>query len=279
MIRCLTIAALLASAVSAQAAEILKKVPPQLASDKAYAVLELRDVSPLGSGDVPGNIVLARYDPVGLDVRGGARSPGSAVPAGESIRVAVAKSPLVKAKDSRLYLLALEPDTWVVEGSAGTAFSLGSHSFVLEAGSVTDLGVLAPLPDWSEGDSAGKEFKRVLVGAMFFGALAKKGNPTPYKAEWHERGAGDIVVPPELAARIRPAQFFKGAKFGNYLGGLVNRIDGRAGRPGAPGGGESQSGTSEQPTDAVHPARQDTEKSAPAVETIPLENSNAARAQ
>jgi hypothetical protein len=278
MMRSTALIILLAVAPAAEAAEVLKKVPSQLSADKAYVLLELRDVKALGSS-APSGLVLARYDPVGGDVRGGTRSPNSAVPVGQATRLTVTKNALVKAKESRLYFMALEPDTWVIEGASGTAFSLGSNSFVAEAGAVIDLGVLSPGQDWREGDGANKEFKRVLVGAMLFGAFAKKGDPTPFKADWRERGSGDLPVPVELTARIKPVQFAKGAKFGNYLGGLVNRIDGRAGRPGTQDADDGQLGVGGQPMAAVQPAAQDAEKSAPPAEATQPENGNAAGSQ
>jgi hypothetical protein len=42
-----------------------------------------------------------------------------------------------------------------------------------------------------------------------------------------------MPLPVSLTGRtLTPAEFSQGAKFGNYLGGLVNRIGGRASRPG-----------------------------------------------
>jgi hypothetical protein len=63
----------------APAAEILKTLPVQLDAKKAYALVELRNID---DKKMKGNLVLARYDAEGGDVRGGARSPGSALPAG-----------------------------------------------------------------------------------------------------------------------------------------------------------------------------------------------------
>ena len=110
------VALLSAAAVPADAAEQLKQVPAALDPAKAYVLVKLRNHD---EGKIPGNIVLARYDSAGGDVRGGVRSPGSALGKGESVRITLRSKPLVKAESSRLYLVALEPDTWVIEGGRG----------------------------------------------------------------------------------------------------------------------------------------------------------------
>lgn len=217
--------ALMLMAAPASAAKILKNVPGQLASDMAYVLVEVRNHD---GGAAPGTIVLARYDPVKGDVRGGTRSPDTALPKGSTTRIAVANKALVKTKKSRLYLVELEPDTWVVEGASGTAFSLGSNSFELARGTVTDLGVVAPKTDWREGD--GPPSMGNIIGQAMLGVFAKKSQPTPAMAEVARRESGDIALPEPLKSKALPVQFTAGSKFGNYLNGLINRIEGRKGR-------------------------------------------------
>jgi hypothetical protein len=130
----------------------------------------------------------------------------------------------------------------VIEGSGGTAFSLGSKAFTVERGAVVDLGVLAPQPDWRDGDGPGKALKNMMASALLFGALAKKSDPTPWMVRSRARSSSDMAVPAPLAGSIKAVAYVGGAKFGNYLGGLVNRIDGRAARP--------------QPVALVEPAEQ-----------------------
>ena len=66
-----------------------------------------------------------------------------------------------------------------------------------------------------------------LIGGMF----AKRRDPTPAMATWHARGPTDLAIPAEIMAR-QPEQvvYEPGARFGNYLGGLVNRMGGRKSR-------------------------------------------------
>jgi hypothetical protein len=212
------------------AAEILKALPAKLDSTRAYVLVELRNVD---DKKLKGSLVLARYDPDGGDVRGGTRSPGSALAKGEPVRVAIVGKPLAKAPKSRLYLVALEPDTWVIEGSTGTAFSLGSSRFTVGAGDVIDLGIVTPRTDYREGEGP----ERITVGkiaamSLLGGFAAKKKAPSPMMVEIRPRGAGDLRLPAALKVRAVAPAYTPGAKFGNYLGGLVNRIDGRKGRPG-----------------------------------------------
>jgi hypothetical protein len=212
------------------AAELLKTLPAALDGTKAYALVELRHVD---DKKIRGSLVLARYDAEGGDVRGGARSTGSALPAGERVRVSIAGKPLAKAPKSGLYLIELEPDTWVIEGSTGTAFSLGSSRFTVAAGDVLDLGVVTPRTDYREGDGPDKlTVGKVAAMSLFGGLASKKKAPSPMMVELRARAGSDIALPTALKARAVAPAYTPGAKFGNYLGGLVNRIDGRKGRPG-----------------------------------------------
>jgi hypothetical protein len=182
---------------------------------------------------VPGSLTLARYDTVKSDVRGGIKSPDTALPKGQNMRLVIASKPLLKTKTSRLYLVSVEPDTWVVEGSGSTSFSLGSYSFAIKPGEILDLGVITPSPDWDEGEgpqslNAGSVFKMTMLGALMGGGMPR---PKQLKIDWHKREKTDLAVPAELASStVTPVNFTYGAKFGNYLGGLINRVDGRAGR-------------------------------------------------
>jgi hypothetical protein len=220
--------------VTADAAELLRRVPATLDPARGYVLVEIRNQD---ATRLPGSIMLARYDPVGGDVRGGTRSPASAVPHGEDGRVAISSKALERAHDSRLYLVALEPDIWVIEGSGGTAFSLDSRTFRIAAGQILDLGVLSPRTDWPEGESAPRLTAGRLAGMALLGPFARAPVQRPMMLDMRARGAGDLAIPAPLAAAIAPAQFQAGARFGNYLGGLVNRIDGRRGRPDAPPAG------------------------------------------
>lgn len=223
------------AATAALAGTILKKVPDTLSPDKAYVLVEVRHFTAIkGGGDMPSNLTLARYDAAAGDVRGGTRAKASALPDGVSPRVMIADKALAKAKSSRLYLIELEPDEWVIEGSSGTAFSLGSLRFTLEPGKIVDLGVLSPEPDWREGEGA-ETVGSLMARSMLLGAFAKKRDPIPAMLNVRPRGPDDIALPPQLVTNgVEPAVYSPGARFGNYLGGLINRIDGRTGSPAEP---------------------------------------------
>jgi len=222
----LLMAAMLAAPASA--AELLRQVPATLDPAKAYALVEIHNHD---SGRMPGSVVLARYDPAGQDIRGGARSPGSALPRGQQVRIAIASRSLERRDESRLYLVALEPDTWVIEGAGGTAFSLASRTFTIAAGEVVDLGVLAPATDWPEGESAPRLTAGRLAGLALLGPFVRTPEQRPAMLAMRERAPADFAIPAQLRAAIVPVRLQPGARFGNYLGGLVNRIDGRRGRP------------------------------------------------
>lgn len=197
----------------------------------AYVLVEIAnlDNAILKGTTAPGAITIARYDPVGGDVRGGDRSPGTLLGAKDMLRVVINSKPIAKSKESRLYLVQLPADTWVIEGSGTTAFSLGSRTFIAAPGQIVDLGWFDPSVDWLEGEGP-KSMAGGLMGAAFFGSVNPK-DLRPIKLDWRPRAAGDLPLPAALAGKpLVSADFAEGAKFGNYLGGLVNRIGGRATR-------------------------------------------------
>ena len=204
-------------------------VPAALDPAKAYILVEIHNVGPpeRPSSWVAGSLTLARYDPIGRDIRGASRSPGTAVSAGEVLRVNLggpvqgAQKPLTQEKTRRLYFVAVPPDRWVVEGvQNSTAFSLGSRMFVLEPGRVTDLGVFMPDGDWAEGESEAKALRQTLTKALFFG-IGKSAQARPAMVRWRQR---------RHAGSRRPRRAARG---GDRLrtGTRLRQLSRRAGQP------------------------------------------------
>jgi hypothetical protein len=223
--------ALALTATSAHA-ETLKTVPTQLDPGKAYVLIEYRLApNPLNVG--PGarkylplvGLTFARYDSALGDIRGMGKAQANPVPNKQPAVEPFRNRELAKSDDSRLYLLEIEPDTWVIQAWGGTSFSLGSYSFQPEPGTVTDLGVATYAADWAEGEHAptmGDVMKMALVGPF-----AKPLAIAPARVSFRPRTGDDLAVPAGLPAdKVRPVAFTPGAKFGNYLGGTVNRIEG-----------------------------------------------------
>jgi hypothetical protein len=225
--------ALAAGAAAPASAETLKKVPPALKPSKAYVLVEYKlQKNPFGN--FPGSrktmplqtgLILARYDSALGDLRGQGKASANPVPAGQLSGEGFRNKPLAKGENSRLFLIEVDPDTWVVQGFGNTSFSLGSYTFDLAPGTVTDLGVVEAETDWAEGQ------KPPTVGSVFAAALAgpfaKHPDVAPVRLTFRPRGAGDLPVPAGLPAEaVKPVAFTPDAKFGNYLGGLVNRIEG-----------------------------------------------------
>lgn len=233
MSRMMGIAAVAALASVPAAAAPVKKVPPSLNPAKAYVLVEYRLLkNPYGG--LPGSkktmplntgLFLARYDAEAGDIRGMGKAKDNPVPAGEQAGEGFRNKPIAKGEGSRLFLLEVDPGLWVVQGYGNTSFSLGSYSFELAAGEVTDLGVVAAENDWAEGQkppNAGSVFKMALAGPF-----AKGPAMAPMRLSFRPREAGDLPLPAGLPAnRVKPVAFVPGATFGNYLGSLVNRIEG-----------------------------------------------------
>lgn len=197
----------------------------------AYVLVEIENLKDavLKGTTAPGAITIARYDPVGGDVRGGDQSPGTPLGKNDVLRVVINSKPVAKSKEARLYLVQIPADTWVIEGSGTTAFALGSRTFSAAPGQIVDLGRCHPSVDWLEGEGP-KGMLGGAMGAAFFGSVNPK-DLRPIKLDWRPRAVGDLPLPPVLTGKpLVAADFAEGAKFGNYLGGLVNRIGGRATR-------------------------------------------------
>jgi hypothetical protein len=215
------------------AAETLKAVPATLNPNKAYVLVEYRLQRNTFAAGLPGSpkwnplragLILARYDPERGDVRGLGLAADRPLPARQRATEFFRNREIVKADGARLMLLELEPDTWVIQGWGGTSFSLGSYSFRLEPGTVTDLGVVTGEDDWAEGDHA--QTSGQLIKSAFLGPFAKRAPIAPARVTFRPRGSGDIPLPAALAPSTVAVSFSKDARFGNHLGGLVNRIEG-----------------------------------------------------
>ena len=222
--------ALYALAAPPAVAGTLNKTPAALDPAKAYVLVEIGKVD---DGLVYGTLVLGRYDLAKNDISEPTPPPGGKIPRGGSKadnRVQLLK-PAVKAGDRRLYIAELDPGLWAVEGANDTAFSLGSSTVQLAAGTVTDLGVVSVYSDFPEGEkrdvlTSGRMFKTALLG----GLVSRLPPPMPKAIDVRPRGSADMAVPPILAGNAKPVVWAGEVRFGNHLGGLVNRMGGRKAR-------------------------------------------------
>ena len=215
------------------AAETLKKVPATFNPNKAYILLEYRLMqNPMAN--LPGSrktlplttgLIFARYDPVLADIRGLGKAKANPVPPPEQPIEPFRNREVIRGDAARLFLIEVEPDTWVIQGWGDTSFSLGSYAFKLEPGSITDLGVATAEPDWAEGDKAASLGD--VFGAALVGPFGKRPAIAPMRVSFRARNSGDMPIPAGIAPdHVRHVTFVPNAKFGNHLGGLVNRIEG-----------------------------------------------------
>lgn len=232
-IRLAALALLLASTPAG--AEALKKVPPTLDATKAYILVEYKRVpnphagAPLAPKYLPqmGGLVLGRYDVAAGDIRGFGKAAANPIPGKRSPTEPFQNRPVAKTETALLYLHEVEPDTYVVQGWANTSFSLGSYRFEARPGMVVDLGIVAGAPDWAEGEEPKPLNFGRLLGVALAGPFGKTPPMAPARVTFRPRGAEDMPLPAGLPAdRVVPVAFETGATFGNYLGGLVNRVEG-----------------------------------------------------
>ncbi len=199
------------------------KSADEMKTEKAYLLVQVDPVEMklLGTNKITTGILFAPYDPATKQVRAG---------------VMALKDPVAKDEKRRLYLVEVDPGTWVIAGtgasgaslgSADTSFSLGSYHFEAKAGELIDLGVFLPAREESDNPDTKMNAMKLLGGPLFGGRV----EPVPNRMDIRPRGEGDVPVPLWLAAKpmIQPL-FVYGGTFGNSLGGLVNRVDGKEGR-------------------------------------------------
>ena len=223
-------AVIAAWAAPAAASSALSKVPAALDPAKAYVVVE---IGKLDDAMLYGTLVLGRYDPATKDIATVTPPPDGKLPRGGLAldnRVHLIK-PAMKDKERRLYIAELDPGTWVVEGANDTAFSLGASTMELAAGTVTDLGVVAVYSDFPQGQkrdvlTAGRLLKGALMGGIFASRLPQ---PMPKAVDIRARQASDMPLPSVLAGAT-PVAWSGEVRFGNHLGGLINRMGGRKAR-------------------------------------------------
>jgi len=229
----------------------LNKVPTALDPAKAYLMVE---IGKLDDGLLYGSLVLGRYDETTADIAQPTPPPGGKIPKkGWHLdnRISVLK-PAVKDGDRRLYIVEADPGLWVVEGANDTAFSLGSSTIELEAGMVTDLGVVTVYSDFADGEkrdvlTAGRALKGALMGGIFGSTIPKS---VPKAIDVRGRNQTDMALPPIFAGIARPVEWAGQVRFGNHLGGLVNRMGGRKARIQAMVAEPNRLLMAEQPSDA-----------------------------
>ena len=72
---------------------------------------------------------------------------------------------------------------------------------------------------------------RLLKGALLGGMFGRiKPAPMPKAVDFRARTATDIALPAPLAGPAHPVEWAGEVRFGNHLGGLVNRMGGRKAR-------------------------------------------------
>lgn len=224
---------LFALPVIAQAQGLIKRAPVALDPDKAYVVVELGQMD---GAMMPGSLTIARYDAERNDIADPTpRAPDNKK--GKHIldnRLFFNTNPILKDGKRRLLVAEVKPGLWVIEGANDTAFSLGSSTMQLEPGSVTDLGVANIYSDFPEGEkrdvaTTGRVFKGALMGGIFGSVLPK---PMPRAVDFRVRAGSDLRLPAPFAAAAKPVVWAGQVEFGNYLGGMVNRMGGIKSRPG-----------------------------------------------
>jgi len=95
---------------------------------------------------------------------------------------------------------------------------------------------MTPRGGYPDGKSPYRLTAGKLAKIALLGPFAKQPRPVQAMLDMRPRETTDMAPPASLQAGAKPAVYRDDVKFGNYLGGLVNRLGGRKGRPGAAAG-------------------------------------------
>lgn len=220
-----TVALALFGSAGADAAKQLKKRPIQMDPALGYVLVR---IGPTISerGRAP-NLYLWRFDRARSEMRTTRRADPARVPRGEDSQAVLGARPFL-AGEVGVFIASLTPGDWVIHGTETTCFCLGSYSFTVRPGEITDLGTvllgredgMSPVPELREqrlsGDLLDRDF--VITDAMLVRPAAD-GDPLPPEV------AGLTVTRAELTPDVRfpnrgPARLL-------YPGGLlINRASG-----------------------------------------------------
>ena len=131
---------------------------------------------------------------------------------------------IAETPDSRTYVVAARPGTWLIAGAGVTCFSLGSYGFEVKAGQVTDIGTV--LTGLENGKSPVPEIAAAKLSQdlVDFGVVL---NVVMSNAMLVRPATGSDAVPMALGGMtLRRAALIPDVRFANTCQTLVNRAIG-----------------------------------------------------
>lgn len=143
--RCAAIAASMIAAVAvapegAEATRQLRKGPVQLDNALGYVLVRIGPTR--NRAGRAQRLYLWRYDSDRGEVRTSRRRDPAQVPRGEDAFARLGDRPFAVAGETGIFLASLTPGEYVIHGTESTCFCLGSYSFTVRAGEITDIGTV-----------------------------------------------------------------------------------------------------------------------------------------
>ena len=219
------VAAACAAGSAVHASTQLKKRPVKL--DPALGYVLVRTGPPVNAEGQTADLHIWRYDPATGELRFRSAEP-SGVPEGEDDRAMFGNRPLLTGGGISIFITAVTPGEWVIHGSHTTCFCLGTYSFTVRPGEITDIGTV--LLGVENGRSSVPELARRKLAAdiMDHGFAINDVMLVRPAAE------GDILPPEVAALPVRRAALTADVRFPNrgptrkaFGGGLlINRAEG-----------------------------------------------------
>ena len=188
--RCAAAAAMIVAGAAApepaDAARQLRRGPVQIDNSLGYVLVRIGPTR--NEAGRAQRLYLWRYDSDRGEVRTTRRRDPAQVPRGEDAFARLGDRPFTVAGETGIFLTSLTPGDYVIHGTESTCFCLGSYSFTVRAGEITDIGtVMIDAENGRSGSAALQEYRlpddildrSYAVNDVMLVRPASEGDPLP----------------------------------------------------------------------------------------------------
>lgn len=135
----------IAGASPAEAARPIRPGAVQLDRQLGYVLVRIGPT--LNQRGRAPHLYLWRFDPERNELRTARRRDPARVPRGEDAGAMLGRRPFMSTGETGIFLSSLTPGDYVIHGTDSTCFCLGTYSFTVRPGEVTDIGTVLIGPE------------------------------------------------------------------------------------------------------------------------------------
>lgn len=122
------------------AAKRLKKGALKLDAKLGYVLVRVGPTA--GSKGKAPNLYIHRFDPARGELRTSRKTDPARVAKGEDTTAVFGDRPFMAAGDAGVFISSVTPGDYVIHGTESTCFCLGTYSFSVRPGEITDIGTV-----------------------------------------------------------------------------------------------------------------------------------------